>query len=83
MSGDAQGNGPAHNPVRSLSSRTILVHYAHLRREPGIRSSSCSFCQQGLPAAITVPKEREPEPDVVPDDGADKGGNSPLPSYRW
>ena len=77
---------PDEGPVRVLNTRGLLLHHAHLRREPAKVLPSCGICTSGMGSIVTTLEKKvvESKPVVDEGDGTNKEGDSTSPpASRW
>lgn len=67
--------------IRSSAIRSIVVHHAHIKKEPGSYDKKCNVCRGRMGSILeAVPQEQaEVEDPVVQGDRTDEEGTTPPP----
>lgn len=83
MQRSQRGQSDEANTIRSVDTRALLSHVAHVKVRPGRTKVGCTFCQGGL-AIVSTPVEQDlPEDELVQNPGTDEEPSTPPPPGGW
>ncbi len=86
MPGQDPSPGQNAYTIRGGAIKAIVVHHAHLKKNPGSFSKKCDVCRGRVGPVLEAIPEAPPKEEntVVPGDGADEeGATTPTPDSGW